>query len=103
MNPITIRQSFQNANLEALREAHGLSEQMAREVAQRKVLQDKTSEAQSNVPEIPKSEALVTEERKGREQQGGQGGHPAGTGGEGQGTGEQESANAADKHLDLLA
>jgi len=101
MNPITLRQSFQNANLEALREAHGLSDQMARETAQRRLIQDRTNEAQSNVPEIPKSEALVTEERQGRGQQPGQGSQQGGTGGTGEaGT---NTANAADSHLDLLA
>ena len=101
MNPITLRQSFQNANLEALREAHGLSEQLARENAQRKVIQDRTTEAQSNVPEIPKSEALVTEERKGREQQPGKGGPQGGT--RGAGKAGADTANAAEPHLDLLA
>ena len=101
MNPITLRQSFQNANLEALREAHGVNDQAAREAAQRKALQDRTAEANSNVPEIPKSEALVTEERKGRGQQPGQGNPRSGSGPKGQaGT---EPANAADAHLDLMA
>ncbi|BDU77197.1 hypothetical protein [Mesoterricola sediminis] len=67
MNPITLRQSFQTANLEALREAQGFNDLLAREAAHKRILDDRTAQEQNNVPEIPRADALRTEERKGRQ------------------------------------
>lgn len=67
MNPITLRQSFQTANLEALREAQGFNDLLAREAAHKRILDDRTAQEQNNVPEIPKADPLRTEERKGRQ------------------------------------
>jgi len=78
MNPLTLRQSFQTANLEALREAQGFNDLLAREAAQKRILDDRTTQEQSNVPEIPRAEGLRAEERKGRQgqRQAPQGGEP---------------------------
>jgi len=104
MDPISLRQSFQNANVEALREAQGFNDQVAREAASRKDLQERVAEEQANVPEIPKTDALRTEERKNREQAQGQGGQ--GRGNEQANEEPQEEAGpaiTADGHLDFLA
>jgi len=101
MNPITLRQSFQNANLEALREAQGVHELQARDAARRRDVDEQTALEQNNVPLIPKADALRTEERKGRQQQPGQGkgeAEEAETGLE-----EPEQAIPAEGRLDLLA
>lgn len=101
MNPITLRQSFQNANLEALREAQGVHELQARDAARRRDVDEQTALEQNNVPLIPKADALRTEERKGRQQQPDQGkdeAEEAETGLE-----EPEQAIPAEGRLDLLA
>ena len=101
MNPITLRQSFQNANLEALREAQGFNDLQARDAARRRDVDEQTALEQNNVPLIPKADALRTEERKGRERQPNQNKdeqEEAGTGPEG-----TEQAIPAEGHLDLLA
>lgn len=69
MNPLTLRQSFQTANLEALREAQGFNDLLVREAVQKRILDDRTAQEQSNVPEIPKAEGMRAEERKGRQGQ----------------------------------
>jgi len=101
MNPLTLRQSFQNANLEALREAQGVHELQARDAARRRDVGEQTALEQNNVPLIPKADALRTEERKGRQQQPDQG----------KGEREEQEPDAedlepaipAEGHLDLLA
>lgn len=100
MNPITLRQSFQNANLEALREAQGFNDLQAREAARRKDVDERTTLEQNNVPLIPQADALRTEERKGRERRPGQdqGEAPeAGTDAE-----DADQAIIAEGHLDFL-
>ena len=47
MDPISLRQSFQNANVEALREAQGFNDLLAREAASRKDLQERVAEEQA--------------------------------------------------------
>jgi hypothetical protein len=101
MNPLTLRQSFQNANLEALREAQGVHELQARDAARRRDVGEQTALEQNNVPLIPKADALRTEERKGRQQQPGQGKEEDG---EAEADPEAtEQAIPAVGHLDLLA
>ena len=103
MNPITLRQSFQGANFEAIREAQGFNDLLAREAAQKRLLDERTAEDQANVPGIPRSEAMRAEERQGR---GGQPGQQEASTGGAQGEAEEAPeppAITADGHLDLLA
>lgn len=102
MNPITLRQSFQNANLEALREAQGVHELQARDAARRRDVGEQTALEQNNVPLIPKADALRTEERKGRQQQQSDQGKDEGEEKEPDSEG-LEQAIYAEGHLDLLA
>jgi len=99
MNPLAIRQSFQNANLEAMREAQGHNDLQAREAARKKDVDERTTLEHSNVPEIPRADALRTEERKGRDKQR----NPGREAGEGEAEEEAESAKSAEPHLDFLA
>lgn len=104
MNPITLRQSFQGANFEAIREAQGFNDLLAREAAQKRVLDERNAEEQANVPGIPRSEALRTEERKGRGGQPGQQENDhAGEGSTAEEEAPEPPAITADGHLDLLA
>lgn len=100
-----MRQSFTTANLEALREAQGFNDLQAREAARRKDVDELTAMEQANVPQIPKAEALRTEERKGRERRQGRG-HEAGDEVEDEAQGDSEAgiqAKTAEFRLDLLA
>jgi hypothetical protein len=103
MNPLTLRQSFQTANMEAMRAAQGVHEGLAREAAQKKVLDDRMTQESNDVAEIPKADALRTEERKGRERQG----KPKDEEGEEEdgeatGTDGMPQAKTAATHLDFL-
>lgn len=103
MNPITLRQSFQGANFEAIREAQGFNDQLAREAAQRRVVEEHRAEEQADVPGISSSDPMRAEERQGR---GGQAGHPGSEAApEAAESEEAEEGTAipADGHLDLLA
>lgn len=103
MNPLTVRQSFQATNVEATRMAQGINEQMAREAAAKKLLEDRTALEHENVAEIPKADAMRAEERKGRERK--QGGQEAENGeAQGEETGQEATGPAisADGHLDFL-
>jgi hypothetical protein len=103
VNPITLRQTFQAANFEAIREAQGFNDALVREAGNKKLLQEQNALQQDNVPEIPKTEAMRTEERKGRERgsrrerQGARGTEEEAE------ASQEESASSADGHLDLLA
>ena len=103
MNPLTVRQSFQASNIEAVRMAEGVNELLAREAAARKLLEDRTNLDHDNVAEIPKADSLRTEERRKREQQRGGAGQEGG--GEETEAQDQEAtgpAITADGHLDFL-
>lgn len=95
ISPVLQRQLFQTANLEAVREALGVNEQAAREAARKRVLDERISEDQSNVPEIPKADPMRTEEDSGRRGRGG--------GGKGSSQEPGEKANPAESSLDFLA
>ena len=96
ITPVVQRQMFQTINAEAVRAASEVSGLLQRETVQRQSMLDRLAEAQGEVPVIPLTEGLRTEERKGgRQQKGRQGKH-----------GEQEqpdAANPADGHMDFLA
>jgi len=101
ITPLGQRQIFQTANIEAVRMSLEVSEQLQREAARKKAAEDHLAEDQDNVQEIGRSEALRTEERKGRGQQSAeeQGGEASPE--------EPESAEStpegAEGHLDFLA
>jgi hypothetical protein len=100
MNPLAVRQSFQNANLEALREAQGFNDLQARDAARRREVDERATLEQNNVPLIPKADALRTEERRGREQRKRQEAGEQSAEGE---AGGPEEAISAEGHLDFLA
>ena len=64
ISPLGQRQVFQIANVEAVRQAHGVSELIERENAKKLVADERMLEDQASVPVISKSEALKTEERR---------------------------------------
>lgn len=103
MNPITLRQSFQNANLEALREAQGVHELQARDAARKRDVDEQTTLEQNNVPLIPKADAMRTEERQGRQQQGKEKGEREAEEEAANGTEGGDQAYFAEGRLDLLA
>jgi hypothetical protein len=103
MNPITLRQSFQGANFEAIREAQGFNDQLVREAAHRRVMDEHMAEEQANVPNVSGTDPMRTEERQGR---GGQTGHPGSGSPEDPADSEETeegTAIPADGHLDFLA
>jgi hypothetical protein len=103
MNPLSLQQSFQATNIEALRMAQGFNDGQARETMQKKVLDERTTLEQNNVPQIPPADNLKAEERKGRDQQEGKGGSENGAGQGEEGTSEGGGpAKPADSHLDFL-
>lgn len=104
MNPLTVRQSFQTANLEAIRAAQDVHEVMVRELAQKRLLEDRMAEERSEVTTIPEAEALRTEERRQRERQARpEAGDAAEEEDEATGTEDAAPAKPADGRLDFLA
>ncbi len=98
ITPLAQRQMFQTANIEAVRAAHEVSEEIQREQIRKKVADDHAAEEQASVRGIPASEQIRTEERKRNRNQ-----HPESKdGGEPQ-SGADEAAESADSHLDFLA
>jgi hypothetical protein len=103
VNPLTLMQSHQVSNLEALRAAQGVHELAVREAAQKRVFEDTLTLAQTEVPEIPNAEALRTEDKKQRDRRREREGEQ-GEAGEELAAGEPANpANPAESHLDLLA
>ncbi len=102
ITPFAQRQIFQTANIESVRAAHEVSEQIQREQARKKTAEDRAAEDEAAVHVVPGSDRIRTEERRGGRGQGG---------GEEQGPGEAEGeemappdkASNADSHLDFLA
>jgi len=90
-------------NVEAQRAAQGINEHQAREMANKKLLDEQNALAQDNVPEIPKAEAMRTEERKGRDRHAPRGGGAGAGATEEPGEDEAGGAISADGHLDFLA
>lgn len=103
ITPLGQRQMFQTVNAEAVRTAAEVAGQGQREAALKQGLADRMAEAQDSVPEIPKAEAMKTEERrqsrKGREHSGRQSGHGPGE----EATGTEGPAISAEGHMDFLA
>lgn len=98
ITPLAQRQMFQTANIEAVRAAHEVSDQIQREQSRKKTAEDRAAEDQASVRGIPASEQIRTEEReRNRNQQ-----REAEDEGEPQ-SGTDETAESADSHLDFLA
>jgi hypothetical protein len=100
ISPLGQRQVFQTANVEAVRVAQEVSEQLQRENAKKRAVDDRIHEDEGTVRVIAESESIQTHERQG-----------------GRGTQEElleektthekkdakEPAESADSHLDFLA
>jgi hypothetical protein len=91
---------YQTMNVEAVKSAHETSGLLQRETALKQVMVERMAEDQASVLEIPRTDALRTEERKGgRRDQGGR---------QGRDQAEEEpeapeGAEPAEAHLDFLA
>jgi hypothetical protein len=101
VSPLGQRQMFQTINVEAVKTASETSGMLQREATFKQAMADRLAEEQASVPEIPRTEAMRTEERKGGQRdQGGR--HGASEGPEDQEEA-PEDANPAETHLDFLA
>lgn len=94
ITPLTQRQILTTASLEAVRQAVEGGLQSQREVARRHAMELRQAEEADEVHDVAKTEELRLEERRERRQQG----HSEERPGE-----EDEAAEPAEKHLDLLA
>lgn len=105
VSPLGQRQMFQTMNLEAVRAASEVGGLLQREAGQAQAVAEHMAEAQTSVPEIPKTDAMRTEERQGRSKEGENGSSM--DHGEDQepesGEATASKANPADTHLDFLA
>ena len=102
ISPLGQRQIFQTANVEAVRQAQEVSEQIQRENAKKRVLDEHLVEDQASVRVIANSERIRTDEREERHGQGAAEEEPPGK--EAKAKPEEESpAESADSHLDFLA
>ena len=101
ISPLGHRQVFQTANVEAVRQAQDVSEQIQREIAKKKALDDRLSEDQASVRVVAESERIMTDEQKGG------GGNQAPLPGRRNAGPEEEAepdtAESADSHLNFLA
>ena len=105
LGPLAQRQIHLVSNVEAMRQALDAGDQQTRELSRKRAADDRQAEAGKEVPQIPKAEALRTEERQSRQQRNAPG-RPASSDEEAPEEGSPEagaSANAADSHLDFLA
>ncbi len=98
ITPLAQRQMFQTANIEAVRAAHEVSDQIQREQSRKKTAEDRAAEDQASVRGIPASEQIRTEERERNRNQH----RESEDEGEPQ-SGTDETAESADSHLDFLA
>lgn len=103
ISPLGQRQIFQTANMEALRQAHAVSEEIQRDIMKMKAAEDQMVEDQSNVRLIPEFERILTEERKESQERKGPRKRKAGDE-VGEGTKDDPgSAGDADARLDFFA
>lgn len=101
ITPLALRQMFQAANLEAVRAAHEVSDQIQREQSRKKTAEDRAAEDQASVRGIPASEHIRTEERERNRQQKRETGESSED--EARQRRDGEKAESADAHLDFLA
>jgi len=101
ISPLGHRQIFQTANMEAIRQAHQVGEELQRDIMKAKAAEDRLVEDQSNVRGIPEFERIRTEERreenrkKDKQRMAGSSGEDA--------EDEGGSAEGADPRLDFFA
>ena len=100
ISPLGQRQVFQTANVEAVRQAQEVSEQIQRENVKKQVAEDRLMEDQASVRVIAESEQIATAERKGG--RGAQQELLEQKAGRKKKDGE-EAADSADTHLNFLA
>lgn len=102
ISPLGHRQVFQTANVEAVRQAQDVSEQIQREIAKKKALDDRLSEDQASVRVVAESERIMTDEQKSG---GGNQGQPPERRSVQQGKTDEpeDTAESADTHLNFLA
>ena len=101
ISPLGQRQVFQTANIEAVRQAQDVSEQIQREITKKKVLDDRLSEDQSSVRGVAESERILTDGQKGGG--GNQGEAPEPHPQKPKEEAEPDTAESADSHLNFLA
>jgi hypothetical protein len=94
ISPLGQRQVFQTANVEAVRQAQEVSEQIQRENAKKRAADDQMLEDEASVRVIAESEKIETGEREGRGSQEQPGGQKKKQG---------DEAESADSHMDFLA
>lgn len=100
ISPLGQRQVFQTANVEAVRQAQGVSEQIQRENAKKRAVDDRLLEDQGSVRVIAESEMIQTNERQGG--RGAQEELPEENAAKEKKEGEN-TAESADSHLNFLA
>lgn len=98
ITPLAQRQLFQTANIEGVRAAHEVSEQLQREAMKKKAADDRLAEDQVQVNSVTGSDQIRTEERQGRRRENQASSEPEEEDGEA-----ENSAAPAEPHLDLLA
>ena len=103
ISPLGQRQIFQTANMEALRQAHEVSEEIQRDIMKMKAAEDHLVEDQSNVREIPEFERIRTEERRQGNDGKGSRRQKAGDAAGDEQKAEADSAGDADPLLDFFA
>lgn len=99
ISPLGQRQIFQTANVESVRQAQEVSEQIQRENARKRVADEHLLEDEASVRVISNSERIRTDERQGRQEQQ----MPEGQNAEGRKEGDEGTAESADPHVDFLA
>lgn len=98
ISPLGQRQVFQTANVEAVRQAQEVSEQIQRENVKKQVADDRLTEAEASVRVIAESEHIATSERQG----GGTQQEVPEQRAEKKKPGEVDTAESADSHLNFL-
>lgn len=101
ISPLGQRQIFQTANIEAVRQAHEVSEQIQRENVRKLVADEQLLEDEASVRVVANSEGIRAGERQERQEQ--QPSQGEASSGETNPEEEESSAESADSHLDFLA
>lgn len=102
ITPLGQRQIFQAANLEAIRAAHEVGEQLQREAVRRKAADDRLAEDQETVNRVTPGQAMRAEERKEHRKGGREAGGPSGEAHD-EAEGTVDPAAPAESRLDFLA
>mgnify|MGYP001111597669 CR=1 FL=1 len=101
ISPLGQRQIFQTANVEAVRQAQEVSEQIQRENVRKRVVDEHLLEDEASVRVISSSERIRTDERQGRQEQ--QGAESQGAEDKAKQEGGEKPAESAETRLDFLA